>query len=439
MLQWGKRPGSGKAALALTLLGALGAGAAALLTRKKAQTAQALADRRLAENRRLQSRNQELEERLRRTEVEEAAKRDFLANLSHDVRTPVNAVLGFAALAEQNIDDREKLLDCLDKLQRSGEHLRGLLRGSEVGRIERGEDLVQEVPCDFQALCNSINVSFEPIFRAKKLRLETRFWVPHDQLITDPTRIRQIFNPLLENAASYTPEGGRVAVSVRETPSGIPGIVRLVSTVEDNGPGIPARQLEHIFDFPGNRRPGGLALVRQRVSQLGGVIHVDSTPGHGTRVTVTLDHKIACAAKPTATPVVEQEDIRAIAAGKRILLAEDNDLNAEIVTEILTSLGFQVERARDGADCVEMLDKEGAGYYNLILMDIQMPNMNGYLATRTIRRMEDRAKRSVPIAALTASALAEDRERALEQGMDGFIAKPIDVSALTETLAEIFR
>lgn len=228
-------------------------------------------------------------------------------------------------------------------------------------------------------------------------------------------------------------------VSVRETPSGVPGIVRLITTVEDNGPGIPVEKQEHLFDFPRDRRPGGLALACQRVRQLGGVIHVDSTPGHGTRVTVTMDHKIASAAKRTATPVVGDEDIRAIAAGKRILLAEDNDLNAEIVTEVLTGLGFQVERARDGADCVEMLDKAGTGYYNLILMDIQMPNMNGYLATRTIRRMEDRAKRSVPIAALTASALAEDRERALEQGMDGFIAKPIDVSALAETLAEIFR
>lgn len=437
MLQWGNK--QGKAALALTLLGALGAGAAALLARRDRQTAQALAAQRLEENRCLQSKNQALEERLRRTEAGEDAKRDFLANLSHDIRMPVNAVLGFAALAEQNIDDREKLVGYLDKLRCSGEHLRAVFRGTEVTRMERGEDLVREEPCDFQALANAINDSFEPIFREKNLRLETRFWVPHDQLITDPTRIRQIICPLLENAAAYTPEGGRIVVSVRETPSGVPGIVRLITTVEDNGPGIPVEKQEHLFDFPRDRRPGGLVLACQRVRQLGGVIHVDSTPGHGTRVTVTMDHKIASAAKRTATPVVGDEDIRAIAAGKRILLAEDNDLNAEIVTEVLTGLGFQVERARDGADCVEMLDKAGTGYYNLILMDIQMPNMNGYLATRTIRRMEDRAKRSVPIAALTASALAEDRERALEQGMDGFIAKPIDVSALAETLAEIFR
>ena len=427
------------------LLAGIGFCLAIWFSTKNRKNIQKLSDTRLAYNEELQEKNKQLEEAVKREERANRAKTEFLFNMSHDIRTPMNAILGFAALAQTHLDDREKIMDYLEKIHRSGDNLLDLINNVlTMSKIENGKETIHEEICDFIELNKSINVSFEESFRKKKQTFHQQIELTHTKLWADTTKIRQIFMNIVGNAIKYTPEGGTISLIVHEKPSEKPGYVNIETTIKDTGIGISKEFLPHIFDqferernTTASRIEGsglGMAIVKKTVDLMGGEIHVESEPGKGTQVTVLLEYRIATKEEQSALMKTQKDIDKTVISGKRILIAEDNNLNAEIAMEVLKEAGFKVERACDGEECVSMLEKADSTYYDLVLMDIQMPNQNGYQATHVIRQMNDPAKRDIPIIAMTANAFAEDKKKALDAGMDGFIAKPINISHLIEML-----
>lgn len=406
---------------------------------------QKLSDARLVYNKELEEKNKQLEEAVKREEQANRAKTEFLFNMSHDIRTPMNAILGFTTLAQKQLDNKDKLAEYLQKIHRSGDNLLDLINNVlTMSKIETGKESVNEEICDFIELGESINVSFEANIRKKNQKFKREMHLRHTVLWADTTKIRQIFMNIVGNAIKYTPAGGTISLIFYEKPSEKPGYVWIETTVKDTGIGISKEFLPHIFDqferernTTASRIEGsglGMAIVKKTVDLMGGKIQVESELGKGTQVTVTLEHRIATVAEKALLKKGYKDIDRTIMTGKRILLAEDNDLNAEIAIEVLKDAGFKIERASDGEQCVLMLESADSAYYDVILMDIQMPNMNGYEATYEIRHMKDTTKRNIPIIAMTANAFEEDRKRALNVGMNAFIAKPIDISNLVETL-----
>lgn len=407
-----------------------------------------IAGERLDYARQMQAKNEELREVIRREEAENLAKRQFLFNMSYDIRTPMNAILGFAQIARAHLTDAKKLDDYLDKIQQSGNNLLGLINNVlEMSRIETGKAHVDPTPCNLAELLQSVSVSFEELARRKRLTFEHSQHLPHPQVFADATKIRQIFTNIISNAVKYTPEGGIVRCRTEETPATVPDAVNVTFTVEDTGIGISKEFLPHIFDqFERERSTTeggiegtglGLAIAKQVVTLLGGTIAVASTLGRGSVFTVKLTfHRDKTVPVAPAAADEGQLPIAAKLKDCRILLAEDNDLNAEIALEILKQSGVAVRRARDGEECVRILSEAPAGAYDAVLMDIQMPKMDGYAATKAIRRLKDDAKRRIPVIALTANAFTEDEQKARDAGMDAFVAKPIDFETLLAVLAK---
>ena len=407
-----------------------------------------IADERLDYARQMQAKNEELRKVIRREEAANLAKRQFLFNMSHDIRTPMNAILGFAQIARAHLTDAKKLDDYLDKIQQSGNNLLGLINNVlEMSRIETGKAHVDPTPCNLAELLQSVSVSFEELARRKRLTFEHSQHLPHPQVFADATKIRQIFTNIISNAVKYTPEGGIVRCRAEETPATVPDAVNVTFTVEDTGIGISKEFLPHIFDqFERERSTTeggiegtglGLAIAKQVVTLLGGTIAVASTLGRGSVFTVKLTFRRDKTA--SVAPAAADEGQLPIAAKLkdcRILLAEDNDLNAEIALEVLKQSGVAVRRARDGEECVRILSEAPAGTYDAVLMDIQMPKMDGCAATEAIRRLKDDAKRRIPVIALTANAFTEDEQKARDAGMDAFVAKPIDFEKLLAVLAK---
>ena len=284
--------------------------------------------------------------------------------------------------------------------------------------------------------------------KKKHIRLLTSVQAEHEHILCDITKIREIFSNLISNAIKYTPEGGTVEFNMRELPCSRPGYMCMQAEIADNGIGMSKEYLPTLFDaFTRERNTTvgkisgtglGMPIVKKLVEMQGGTIEVQSELGKGSRFIVTLEHPIADEALYKQQ---EQKDTSAQGAelikGKRILLAEDNDLNAEIALFILRNMGLEVERVEDGAKCVSTLEQQPAGTYDLIFMDVQMPKMDGYTATQNIRALDDKKKAAIPIVAMTANAFAEDRERALAAGMNGHIAKPIDVKKLEQVLVKL--
>lgn len=405
-----------------------------------------IADERLDYARQMQAKNEELREVIRREEAANLAKRQFLFNMSHDIRTPMNAILGFAQIARAHLTDAKKLDDYLDKIQQSGNNLPGLINNVlEMSRIETGKAHVDPTPCNLAELLQS--VSFEELARRKRITFEHSQHLPQPQVFADATKIRQIFTNIISNAVKYTPEGGIVRCRAEETPATVPDAVNVTFTVEDTGIGISKEFLPHIFDqFERERSTTeggiegtelGLAIAQQVVTLLGGTIAVASTLGRGSVFTVKLTFRRDKTA-PVAPAAADEGQLPIAAKLKdcRILLAEDNDLNAEIALEILKQSGVAVRHARDGEECVRILSEAPAGAYDAVLMDIQMPKMDGYAATEAIRRLKDDAKRRIPVIALTANAFTEDEQKARDAGMDAFVAKPIDFEKLLAVLAK---
>lgn len=402
----------------------------------------------LALTARLRESQERLKQALQQAESASEAKTNFLSNMSHDIRTPMNALMGYTMMLKPRLKD-EQLLGYVERMEQSGNLLLSIINHVlDMARIESGRMEVNEVysrvGIDIEELISVFSVEA----KKKNIRLLTSVQVEHGHIMCDITKIREIFSNLISNAIKYTPEGGTVELNTRELPCSRPGYMRIQTEVADNGMGMSKEYLPTLFDAFSRERNTtvgkisgtglGMAIVKKLVEMQGGTIEVESELGKGSRFIVTFEHPIADEA---LYKTQEQEAKSAQGAellkGKRILLAEDNDLNAEIALFILQNMGLEVERVEDGAQCVSTLEQQPAGTYDLIFMDVQMPKMDGYTATQNIRALDDKEKAAIPIVAMTANAFAEDRERALAAGMNGHIAKPIDVKKLEQVLVKL--
>ena len=391
---------------------------------------------------------QRLREAVERADAASLAKSTFLFNMSHDIRTPMNAIIGFSELALKHMDDRARLEDYLHNIGVSGNHLLSLINNVlEMSRIESGRLELDEQPDDMARAMKEWYAIYADETEKKHQTLTFDSDIQHTQILWDSSRIEEVFLNIFSNAVKYTPEGGRIRIAVKELPCEKAGYTRYETLVEDTGIGISEAFLPHIFESFSRERNStesrvmgtglGMGIVKRLLDMMGGDIRIESQPGKGTRVTVTLTHRLA-----GDSPLPEAEPAVAPAAagsleGRRILLAEDNALNREIAQELLTDAGIFAETAEDGAVCLEMVTRAPAGYYDAVLMDIQMPGMDGLAATKGIRALDDPAKAQIPIIAMTANAFEEDRQKAADAGMDGFAAKPVREDQLLAELARL--
>lgn len=379
-----------------------------------------------------------------------AAKSAFLFNMSHDIRTPMNAIIGFTELLEKHLDDKELALSYIKKIQTSNDFLLSLINNVlEMARIESGKATLDETYWDAYAFNETLFSLFDSQMKEKGIEFTRTNQVEHKDVICDETKLREIFLNILSNALKYTPSGGKVSMNLTELPSDRPGYTVYRTVIEDTGIGMSEEFLPHLFEEFSRERSStesrlngtglGMPIVKKLVDLMQGTIEVESKVGRGTKITVTLPHRIAQNVDTRKLIETVQAYDENCFAGKRILLAEDNVLNAEIAITILEEAGFEVEHADDGIICVDMMEKADAGYYDLILIDIQMPNMDGYKATRTIRELSDPRKAGITIVAMTANAFDEDRKNAYKAGMNWHISKPIKVDELMSALMEILK
>lgn len=382
-----------------------------------------------------------------------AAKTKFLSSMSHDIRTPMNAVLGMTAIAKENINDPERVSDCLDKITASGNHLLTLINDIlDISQVESGKVSLNPAPFSVRGLIGDIEEMLRAQIGSKRIAF-SQTWgaLPHDTLVGDKLRIAQVLINLLTNAAKYTPEGGNVSLEVREEPVGGAdnsdadlGCTRLVFVVEDNGMGMAEEFQKVMYDSFSRATTSqlntvqgtglGLAIVKRLVDLMGGTIECSSALQRGTRFTIALELPWAQEAHAIETSSRQEPDS---VVGMHVLIAEDNDLNWEVVSELLASHGAICERAKNGSECLEKLAAGDASAYDAVLMDIQMPVMNGIEATRAIRCSEDPRVRDIPVVAMTADAFAQDVQTCLDAGMDAHIAKPIDIQAALQCLARL--
>ena len=378
------------------------------------------------------------------------AKTRFLFNMSHDIRTPMNAIIGFSGLLEKNLQNEEKAKEYLGKICSSGNLLMTIINQIlEIARIESGTTALQLKAEDINTLFHTVNTVFEEDIRKKNLQYSADLDVYHTFILCDRVKLQEIMLNIISNAIKYTSDGHTVRVKIYEKDSEDPRKARLIFTCEDTGIGMSEEYLPHIFEefsrehtTTENKVAGtglGLPIVKSMIELMGGSIRVESTQGVGTKFTVDISFDTASEEDIYRNQMSEQPDALKRMEGKRILLAEDNDLNAEIAIELLVEQKIIADRAMDGADCLDKLEKAASGYYDMILMDIQMPVMDGYDATARIRRMKDEEKASIPIIAMTANAFAEDRQKAISTGMNDHVAKPIDMKVLLPVMAKYIR
>ena len=420
-----------------------------LVLLRKARKAEAVA--KLAANN-TQKLNDKLEIALKKAEDASLAKTRFLNNMSHDIRTPMNVILGYAQLMENELKgkDMPETLEHLEKMQQSGNLLLSIINNVlDMARIESGRMELDENYCWIEDVRKSLFAVFDEKARKKNIALHYTMNVEHEHVLTDVTKVKEIFVNILSNAIKYTPSGGSIMMSVDELPCDEPGYMIVRNRVSDTGIGMSQDYMTKIFDaFTREQNTTkskiagtglGMSIVRKYVDLLSGTIDVESELGKGSTITVTLKHKIADESYYVKKHIEESGTGSEILEGRNILLAEDNDLNAEITEAILERAGIKTERVEDGIQCVNMIEKMPAGTYDMILMDIQMPKMNGYKATQAIRRLPDKDKACIPIIAMTANAFEEDKRDALAVGMNGHIAKPIELDKLLSMLAEVIR
>lgn len=393
-------------------------------------------------------RDLEIEQALRKAleDVKQAsrAKSSFLFNMSHDIRTPMNVILGFTDLAIENQRDGKLLGQYLDKIKISGQQLLDILNNVlEMARIENNKIVIEEELCEIASFWDRTFALFENEWAKKKFAVKIEEEIIHSHVYIDRVRMEQIFLNVMSNAVKYTPEGGSITIGVKELPGRNPGEALFEYSVTDTGIGMSDEFLQHVFESFARERNStvsgiqgtglGLSIVKSMVELMHGTVEVFSKQGRGTRIVIRIPHRIGEQERGDGGGAIAQS-FRF--EGRRVLLAEDNDLNAEIAEAILSRLGLEVERAADGVECLHKLEQAADGYYDFVLMDIQMPNMNGYKATQMIRSLDDAAKAAIPIFAMTANAFKEDEEKALAVGMNGHIAKPINVPKLKSVLAE---
>ena len=377
------------------------------------------------------------------------AKTEFLHNMSHDIRTPMNVILGYNQMMKSQLTE-PKQLDYQKKIEQSGKLLLTIINNVlDMARIESGKMEVDENYEMVDEVVEEIISTFSSEAEERGIHLSGSVKVTHRNILCDGTKIREIYVNLVSNAIKYTPRGGNVAITVEELPCKKEGYIKVKAEIKDTGIGMSKEYLPTLFD-PFSREHNtttgkvggtglGMPIVKKIVDLMGGTIQVESELGKGSRVTVILQHKLADEAyysgKRKAEAVTSENGLK----GKRILLAEDNDLNAEIAITLLQGLGFEMERVCDGIECVSRIEQVSPDTYDLILMDIQMPNMDGYKATEKIRRLSDRRKSKIPIVAMTANAFEEDRKEAISHGMNEHIAKPIDSKKIEDTLQMVLN
>ena len=420
-----------------------------LVLLQKARKAEAVA--KLAAND-TQKLNDKLEIALKKAEDASLAKTRFLNNMSHDIRTPMNAILGYAQLMEDNLKGKNlpETSEYLKKLQQSGNLLLSIINNVlDMAQIESGRMEIDENYGRIEDIRQTLFEIFGDEAKKKNLVLQYTINVEHENILTDTTKVKEIFVNILSNAIKYTSSGGSVKVSVDELPCDEDGYMMVRTRVSDTGIGMSQEYLTNIFEaFTREQNTTkskiagtglGMSIVKKYVDLLGGTINVESELGKGSTFTVTLKHRIADESYYIKKHIEEPGTGSEILEGRNILLAEDNDLNAEIAEAILESAGLKIERVEDGIQCVNRIEKMPADTYDMILMDIQMPQMDGYKATQAIRNLPDEDKASIPIVAMTANAFEEDKRDAIAAGMNGHIAKPIQVDKLLSILSEVIR
>ncbi|MDO4489203.1 MAG: transporter substrate-binding domain-containing protein [Eubacteriales bacterium] len=428
----------------------------------------------------------EMKELKEKAEAASRAKSAFLFNMSHDIRTPMNAIIGYSQLVKKELTD-PKLINYHEKIEDSSNLLLSIINNTlDMSRIESGQVELNETVVDTQTVMGEVMSIIEELAKDKDLHIESEWDLSFRYVIADETKIKEIFLNLLSNAVKYTPEGGSVRLIASEVPCKREGYVCVQSIIEDTGIGMSAEYLPRLFESFSRERNTttgkvagtglGMPIVKRLIELMGGTIEVESEVGKGTKFTFTLEHRLAdskdieamekdraeadtkinasgteatdsnsneeeaSAREPGATDTVMAAPSDSdLLRGRRILLAEDNELNAEIAIIILEEMGIKVDHATNGKGAVKRYEIEPAGTYDLILMDIQMPEMNGYEATRAIRALKDEKKAGIPIIAMTANAFKEDMENAFAAGMNGHVAKPIDVMRLREAILEALK
>jgi len=429
--------------LALSIIGII------LVLLRKARKAEAVAKLAAKDTKKL---NDKLEIALKKAEDASLAKTRFLNNMSHDIRTPMNAILGYAQLMEEELKEKElpETSDHLEKLQQSGNLLLSIINHVlDMARIESGKMEIDENYGRIEDIRQTLFEIFGDEAKKKNIALHYTINVEHEHILTDTTKVKEIFVNILNNAIKYTPSGGSVMINIDELVCDEPGYMMVRTRVSDTGIGMSQDYLTKIFDaFTRERNTTkskitgsglGMSIVKRYVDLLGGTIDVESEPGKGSTFTVTLKHRIADESYYVKKHDEGSGTASKILEGKNILLAEDNDLNAEIAEAILERAGLKTERVEDGIQCVNKITKMPVGTYDMILMDIQMPRMDGYKATQAIRHLPDKDKACIPIVAMTANAFEEDKRDAVAAGMNGHIAKPIQIDKLLSMLAEVLR
>ena len=394
------------------------------------------------------------EEKLRKAYVAaenaNTAKTEFLNNMSHDIRTPMNVILGYNHLMKSQLPE-SKQLDYQKKIEQSGKLLLAIINNVlDMARIESGKIKVDENYERVGGVVDEIISTFSSEAEEKEIHLSGSMKVTHRNILCDGTKIREIYVNLVSNAMKYTPRGGNVTITVEELPCEKEGYMKVKSEIKDTGIGMSKEYLPTLFEpfsreqNTTTRRIGGTGLgmpiVKKMVDLMGGSIEVASELGKGTVFTFTLMHKIADRKfYSQKTEAAETSEMGKNLSGKHVLLAEDNDLNAEIAVTVLEETGIVIERVEDGIQCVNRVAQMSPGTYDLILMDIQMPNMDGYQAAQCIRHLDDKMKAEIPIIAMTANAFAEDRKKAFDAGMNGHIAKPIDIEKLGAVILSVLN
>ena len=379
-----------------------------------------------------------------------AAKSDFLFNMSHDIRTPMNALLGYNELMKRELTD-PKLLDYQEKMEQSGNLLLSIINNVlDMAKIESGKMELDENYVKIRDIYQGVYKIFQAEAEKKGIHLEMEYEVQHEHVICDETKNGEIFLNLISNAVKYTASGGAVTIRITELDCDRKDYVRIQTQVIDTGIGMSEEFLPSLFEAFARERNTtaakvagtglGMPIIKKYVDMMGGTIKAESKLGEGSKFTVIMEYRIADKGYyeqvTDLSPDTEETDR---ISGKHVLLAEDNDLNAEIAEFILEDMGLMVDRVEDGVQCVARMEQKPAGTYDLILMDIQMPNMDGYKATQAIRRLEDKKKAGIPIIAMTANAFEEDRKKAFEKGMNGHIAKPVDAEKVKKTILSAIR